>query len=428
MFFVIDATVFTGPGLHNRVTVLSERSVNLDIELTETDDANDYDSNEGYGFFVREYIEWLCDYDGGISTRRMHRLNDDTFADTEDPYMRARLIDFTNSFYRHWRENEVDMPDEDNARDTVRRSLCHDCTEDGAWEETYAEYDGYGSDDVSDDEDECTPGLVIERRMDILVRNITRSRRRLELENERDEAEGEVLERRFTCRNDCDAFSEQVSEEAQNSSSANIHWLTNKWNSLWGKAPKARIYIDYDLNEGSIHGLAGMEAVSPRQYVDPNVRTPFNETHAAILSDPALTFELHDMVTRVPLYGVQPDAFRAEMLNEVLGTLAGDEYRRRMLNEAVHRQEQLAAHVERHLSARQIRDFVDEAYVRFVARQHARQSPMLSLAAHERLSVGVIGPWGPGRTFGTQTLTLPEGGGNAGTGQVHTINADGGTG
>jgi hypothetical protein len=203
-----------------------------DESLDEEDHRDDYSTDEGDGVWIATFLNFVAE----IVQERTHQpdfsfsddtdLTQDILDEIEDRYVRRLAIAFTNRHYEQYREHDVELPNYDDVRQDCR-SFCDDCEH--GWTITYGEYDGPLPEDVPADEDERTPGLTDEERQARHTRNQERTRERERREAAREEAESEIIDRDFTCEDDCDSFYEHVNDHYLDSINTNWRALKRRW-------------------------------------------------------------------------------------------------------------------------------------------------------------------------------------------------------
>lgn len=244
MFLVLNPEALE-PGKVRLPPSPENADVPLDIELDVVDRKRNYDNEYGYGFFISEYLYWLCQITG-IHPDDEEQLDDSSFDAIRDdnPALGAKLIAFTNEWYEYWRDHVVVMVDEEKAEREVRESLCNDCEEDHAWDVTYGTYDGDDPDDVSDDEDVTMNGLSLLERVAIIRRNRVRRELHDRLDQDREDAENEEVSREFVCRRPCDQFYEDKSNAEEETRNAKTDWLNKKWRKPNEQAERSIIHSE----------------------------------------------------------------------------------------------------------------------------------------------------------------------------------------
>ena len=210
-----------------------------DEELQVSDRRDDYSTEEGDGVGVGTFLDF-CEE---IVRKRCHlpdfrysdwdSIDQDVMDEIPDPYTRALLIKFANEHYESYRDDDICLPSYDDIR-SDSREYCDEC--DAGWTEIHGEYDGDLAEDVEDDEDEDENGITAEERAARHKRNEGREEERERRQSAQEEAEGEVVDREFTCDDDCDAFRDHVDERFRNNIDPNHKALEDRWNDFLEEA------------------------------------------------------------------------------------------------------------------------------------------------------------------------------------------------
>jgi len=231
--------VLTSLFLLDPYSLMSSRVSSRELSLEVSDDASGYNTEEGDGAWVKEYLGWirvlwhnLTNED--IQWASFSFFDDQTFRDTlTAAYHRNLFVEFTNRYYVEWRENQIHIPSIDDVDSNVQDHLCAECDNDEVWEEEYdmslapidpCNWNGW--------EHIPSRATVAEQRL-IEARNAA-------LRVHMDEAWADWVENRRSigrtniCDNRCDAFYDRQCESMRRMVDFNIHWLDAKWQAFVG--------------------------------------------------------------------------------------------------------------------------------------------------------------------------------------------------
>jgi hypothetical protein len=201
-------------------------------KLEVTDNRDDYCTSEGDGLWIGPFLSFL---EGKVAERaHVHRfqfsqtecLNEDLLAEITSTHVRALIIEFINAHYTDWRDNDVEYPDYDDIRNDCR-DWCSEC--DSGWDEIHGEYDGPMAEDVPPDENEDQVGISEEERQARHRRNLERRRERTRRSEAQEEVESEVVDRTFTCEDDCDGYCDHIYEQYRDAFDPNKAALKRRW-------------------------------------------------------------------------------------------------------------------------------------------------------------------------------------------------------
>jgi len=225
-----------------RVPKLNEAPDDCDETLDVTDRRDDYYTEDGDGVWVGAYLEFI----EGIVRTRCHQsdfcfsdydcVNQEILDEIDDAYTRRLIIAFTNEHYEPWRDKDVNLPRYDDVRCDCR-DFCDDC--DSGWNEIHGEYDGPLADDVENDEDENEAGISEEEQAARHQHNRERERERERRRQAQEDAESEVVDREFSCEEDCDSFYEHISDIFRERVDLDLKALKQRWEAFLEDAGEA---------------------------------------------------------------------------------------------------------------------------------------------------------------------------------------------
>jgi len=200
--------------------------------LEVTDHRDDYCTSDGDGLWISPFITFLEErvaeraHIPRFQFSQDESLDENLLAEVKCSHVRALLVEFTNTHFRDWRDSDVDYPDYDDIREDCR-SYCGEC--DSGWEETHGEYDGPRAEDVPPDENEAEADISDEERQARHRRNLERRRERTRRREAQEEAESEVVDREFTCDDECDSFLDHINEQYRDAFDPNLAALKRRW-------------------------------------------------------------------------------------------------------------------------------------------------------------------------------------------------------
>lgn len=210
------------------------------VELTVTDEADDYDMSRAHGAWIDVWLNQLVRFYNNstgesVSLADSHgHLDMLTFVNLFPVAdVRDSLIRFTNANYINWRDNFISVPELCCVEEDQVQSFCDSCDGEGVWVDEWDETSRPIDPTLFDEHETVPPGASLELRMEIGRRNDA-------LDNELMAAHARWVANRVrvgrenVCQDRCDSYWDACSDAMQERVDYVVNWIDTRWSDFTG--------------------------------------------------------------------------------------------------------------------------------------------------------------------------------------------------